>query len=439
MPNQIQKRKLSELQSYPHNSKIRSLSSDKYEDLKAKIAKYGQIGTLLIDGRDESTILGGNHVFEILKDLGIDEANVEYRTPKDDAEALELVILHNERYANWVEDSLAELLYKYKNQIDLSKYTIDLSAPTDLKKLLARYGETEEDEAPEVSAGEPISQPGEVYQLGRHRLMCGDSTKAEDVAKLMDGKKASLIYTDPPYGVSYEGNPNGEEWDMIKNDDLRGAELFNFINAAFNSIKDNIIDNCPAYVHYASSNHIEFQKALEAVGFKMRQQIIWVKHMVIGNNDYHWSHEPILYCQFGEKRPPFYGDRTNTTVIKQATYNDLKKLGKEELLAILTAIKERSTIQYVSQDTVRGLKYNHPTQKPVAIATPFIKNSSMPDEIVVDLFGGSGTTLIAAHQLDRVAYLMEFDPKYCDVIRKRYAKFIEQPDNWQELTPVINK
>ena len=436
----IELRPLSELRTGPDNDKMRLITKEKFNRLLKLITRFGQLGALLVDGRDRSTLLGGNHAFEAMKQLGMSHAKVEYRTPKDDAEALELSILHNQRFAEWIEDGLAEIVYKYKQNIDLSQYTIDLGHATDLKKVLARYGNTDEDEF-DVGAAIPEvaeSQMGKVYQLGRHRIMCGDSTKKEDVDTLMGESKASAIVTDPPYGVSYEGNPNGETYDKIANDDLRGDDLFQFLLAAFGNINKHIIEKCPMYCFYASSTHIQFQTAIETAGFKVRQQLIWAKHMVLGNSDYHWSHEPIMYCGYGEDKPIFYGDRTNTTLIKEIKWEDMKKMSKEELLAILSALKERSTYLNASQDSQHGIKYDHPTQKPISVMTPLIKNSTMPEDIVVDLFTGSGTTLIATHQLDRVFYGMEFDPKFVDVIRKRYAKFVGQESKWQELTPEIN-
>ena len=427
----IETRRLSELKPHPLNP--RSITVDKFNELKRKIARWGQLGAILVDGRDKSTILGGNHAYEAMKALNYETAKVEYRTPKDDAEALELLIVHNERYAQWVEQDLAELLQKYKDQIDLSGYSIDLGRMTDLKKVLARFGQTEEDEAPGLES-DPESKLGEVYQLGRHRVMCGDSTKIEDVKKLMNGKKADLLLTDPPYGISYEGNQTGTKWDMIKNDDLRGGALQKFLYMAFQNMAECAIPAMPAYIFYASITHREFQAAFELAGYTMRQQLIWVKHMVIGNSDYHWTHEPIFYVQLGKERPPFYGDRSNKTVLDTVGYNQLKTLQKETLLNLLMAIKSRSTVQNVEKDTQN---YAHPTQKPVAIMTPLIKNSTSQEGLVVDLFAGSGTTLIAAHQLDRICYAMEFDPQYCDVIRKRYAKFIKEEHRWQEVTKKI--
>lgn len=428
----VENRKLLELTPYPRNP--RQISKESYESLKRNIKRYGQLGALLIDGRDKRTILGGNHAFEIMKDLGMHEAKCEYRTPKDDAEALELVILHNERYANWISQDLAELLSEYRDRIDISAYTIDLGKPTSLDKVLARYGETDEDEFDATIPDNPESKQGEVYQLGRHRLMCGDSTKKEDVDKLMNGAKANLIVTDPPYGISYTGNPTGKQWTMIANDDKQGNELLDFLFLAFKNIADNSIDNCPAYVYHAASTQPEFMQALKEAGFNFKQQIIWHKDMVLGMSHYHWEHEPVIYASKGNIQPPFYGDRTDKTVIGILKKEDFKTLTKEGLINIIMALKTRSSIFYQTQ---RGQEYSHPTQKPVGAMAPFIKNSSRPDEIVVDLFLGSGTTLVAAHQLDRKCYAMEFSEGYCDVVRKRYAKLVGEEHQWLELTKAI--
>lgn len=432
--HEIEERILTELQPHPLNSNMRNITEERYMSLRRKVRRWGQLGLILVDGRDKKTILGGHHVYRAMQDEGHIKGKVEYRTPKDDAEALELLITHNERFAQWMDQGLAEVLHRYKDQIDLSEYKIDLGRLTDAKSVLARFGQTDEDEAPGLS-DKSESQKGTVYQLGRHRLMCGDSTNIQDVSRLMNGKKAHVVVTDPPYGVSYEGNVQSDvSWDMIANDDLRGKALIEFLRKAFENIAEFGIDNLPLYSFYASSTHKEFQEALELAGYTIRQQLIWVKHMVIGNSDYHWTHEPILYSMHGRERPPFYGDRTNRTVIDTVGYKDLQKLNKEVLLGLIMAMKKQSTALHVEKDQQR---YDHPTQKPVAIMTPLIKNSSGVEEIVVDLFAGSGSTLIAAHQLDRICYCMEFDPQYADVIRKRYAKFIKEEERWQEVTPAI--
>lgn len=430
---QVELRPIEELHPYPLNP--RAITEKKYTDLKKKVHRFGQLGTLIIDGRDKSTVLGGNHVYQAMKELGYAQAKVEYRTPKDDAEALELVIVHNERFATWVEQDLAELLHKYREDIDLSSYTIDLGKATEALKVLARYGQTNEDDAP-ATQETAISEQGEVYQLGRHRLYCGDSTKPGTYEKLFGDQKADMILTDPPYGVSYEGNPNGEEWEMIANDDLRGNDLEKFLVAAFTGAFKYAKPHAGLYSFYASSTHREFQNALEIAGWTVRQQIIWLKRMVIGNSHYHWTHEPVLYCGKGKDIPEFNGDRTHKTVIDTVGYEDLKKLDKSVLIQLIQSFREQSTVVKASQDRH---KYDHPTQKPVSIMTPFIKNSAPVGGIVLDMFAGSGSSLVAAHQLDRVAYVVEYSPQFADVIRKRYARLIGEESRWQEVTPQITQ
>jgi len=263
--------------------------------------------------------------------------------------------------------------------------------------------------------------------------MCGDSTNSDDVNSLMNKKKANLLLTDPPYGVSYTGNKNNQNWDMIANDDLRGDNLNNFLLVSFKNFFTNSIANAPAYIFYASSTHRQFENAVEMSGMKVRQQLIWAKHLVMGNSDYHWTHEPILYCGKGKDKPIFYGDRTNTTVLNKL--EEVEKMSKEQLITIVKGLKELQTIQEIKKDTVN---YDHPTQKPIAILTILIKNSSVLGDIVLDLFARSGSTLIAAQQLERKCYCMEFSPAFCDVIRKRYAKFINKEEQWEKITPRIN-
>lgn len=422
-------RKLTDLVPYAKNP--RTISEDKAEELKRKISRWGQLGALLIDGRDNKTILGGNHVFEAMKALGLEKATVEYRTPKDDAEALELVILHNEKYAQWVQQDLGKLLTEYKDRIDLSEYHIDLGKGTELKTVLARFGQTEEDDFDATLPAEPVSKFGEVYQLGSHRLMCGDSTDPENVKALMGGKKASLIVTDPPYGVSYTGNVRGKKYKMIENDELQGDVLKDFLVEAFSNIAKYAVERMPAYVFHAATTHGQFLDALEKSGFKFNQQIIWAKTFAFGRAHYHWAHEPIMYLGIGKESPTFYGDRCNTTVMD--TMGDISKLPKEKLIEIVQQFKDQSSVINIRRDSG---KYQHPTQKPVAILTPLIKNSSAVEEVVVDLFAGSGSTIIACQQLGRYAYAMEFSPAFCDVIRRRYAKFVGKETKWEEETPV---
>lgn len=265
---------INQLVPHPNNFTMRNITEERYSSLRRKVRRWGQLGAILVDARDQHTILGGHHVYKAMVDEGIKTCKVQYIMPKDDAEALEILIAHNERFAQWVDQGLAEVLQKYKNNIDLSEYKIDLGKMTSAKDILARFGQTEEDEVPPVEP-DAISEKGKVYQLGRHRLMCGDSTNPDDVKKLMGGKKISLVVTDPPYGVSYEGNASSDiKWTMIANDDLRGQQLRDFLYKSFKNVADCGVKNMPLYSFYASSTHKEFQDALEMAGYTVRQQII---------------------------------------------------------------------------------------------------------------------------------------------------------------------
>ena len=245
-----------------------------------------------------------------------------------------------------------------------------------------------EDDIPDVDELESLVQLGDIWQLGEHRLMCGDSTDAETVAKLMDGHKADLVVTDPPYNVNYTGATKDAL--KIQNDNMDSDNFKRFLIDAFKTMYDGMNDGASFYVWYASREHINFESALNEVDLKVRQQLIWVKNgLVLGRSDYHWKHEPCLYGWKEGKPHNWYNDRSQTTVLK---FNK----------------------------PVRNDK--HPTMKPLDLISYLIKNSSKKDEIVLDLFGGSGSTLIAAELTKRKCFMMELDVKYCEVIIKRWQK-----------------
>ena len=251
-----------------------------------------------------------------------------------------------------------------------------------------------EDDAPEVDTqAEPITKLGDIWQLGNHRLMCGDSTDAGTVATLMDGKKADMVFTDPPYNVDYSNadrpKPSKHDLGKIKNDVMNDDEFYNFLVEVYKRLDENTNENSSFYIWYASINSIPFLRAVEETNIKNNQQIIWKKPMLLGRGKYQWAHEPCIFAIKGS--PYFTQDRTKTTVWDFGGYDKSKNV--------------------------------HPTQKPLFLPSEAIKNSSKKGNIVLDLFGGSGSTLIACEQLNRKCYCMELDPKYCDVIVKRWENF----------------
>lgn len=310
---------------------------------------------------------------------------------KDRAEAKKKILAQESRYKDFDEGLFTEFLAEDNLIMEDLENFVDI--PGLDTELWEGKEDVVEDEAPAVNESEPaISQLGQVYQLGKHRLMCGDSTKIEDVEKLMNGQKADMVFTDPPYGVDYSSRVDEERrkgWGGIKNDDLKGEELQAFLQDSLAYF------DCDKYICCNWQSVIDFWRAYG----KLNAFIVWDKGSIGLGAGYRNQHEIIL----------FYG-----TLDHNSESN-------------IWAIKRDNTSEYI-----------HPTQKPVAIPARAIKNSSKDGSIIVDIFGGSGSTLIACEQTNRTCYMMELDPKYCDVIRKRYQKFVTgSEEGWQEATPCI--
>ena len=262
------------------------------------------------------------------------------------------------------------------------------------------------------------SKPGEIYRLGKHRLMCGSSTDPEQVKLLVGSDLVDLLLTDPPYGVDYVGGTGM----MIENDNLAGDEFLRFLQDAFDAADQVMKPGAAFYIWHAESGGSVFRNACVQVGWKIRQCLIWVKNgFVMGRQDYQWKHEPCLYGWKDGAAHYFLDDRTQSTVTDDNI--DLKKLKKEEMLQMLQEIfsdKYPATVIYEDKPLVNDV---HPTMKPVRLMARLVANSSRKKEIVLDIFGGSGSTLIACEQLGRRCFMMELDPKYVDVIIDRWETF----------------
>lgn len=260
----------------------------------------------------------------------------------------------------------------------------------------------------------PTSKRGEIYELGNHRLMCGDSTDLVDVKDLMNGVKGDMVFTDPPYNVAYVGKSKEEM--TIMNDKMEREAFRDFLTTAFAVHRKVMSDDAAYYICYASRKHREFEDALNAAGIFVREQIIWAKNnAAFGWADYRWKHEPIMYASVDGRKTYFAGGRTSTTVWDESWDAD-------RLISEMKRYSEQdpgTTIWRID----RNKKHEHPTQKPVELVEIAIKNSSKRGQAVVDLFGGSGTTLIAAEKLSRRCFIMELDPVYCDIIRARYERY----------------
>ena len=361
----------------PYAANAKKHDKRQINNVAESIKQYGFVQPIVID-RDGVIVIGHCRALAAKK-LGMQEVPcvcVDELTPEQ-VNALRLVD-NKSNESDWDFDLLADEI----PGLDLSAFDFDWGLPEITEEVI-------EDEAPEVDEdAEPIAKLGDIWQLGRHRLMCGDSTDKATVELLMDGKKADMVFTDPPYGVSYTGGlqfKNGtvekNNREMIKNDDVDIYEDVFRILSQFS--------NGACYVWFADTKAATLYNAAEKYG-EIHALIIWVKNGGYGalNANYKQKHEPCLYWKPKNAKLNFCGATTETTVWE------------------------------VNKD---GVNEYHPTQKPIALPAKAISNHDA--ETVLDLFGGSGSTLIACEQLDRTCYMMELDPKYCDVIIKRWEKF----------------
>ena len=344
---------------------------------------------------------------------------VVYVQCKDETDAKELLLKLNSQYGHMTADSVREFLGDL--QIDLA----DLALPEGILDLSLTTEDQDtkgDDDSPEVDyEAEPDSKPGMVYELGPHRLIVGDSTKAEDIEKLMAGEKADLIVTDPPYNVDYEGS-DGKK---IKNDHMEDQSFLNFLISAFTAMFRVLKNGGVYYIWHADSEGFNFRSAVKQSGGLVRQCIIWVKNsLVLGRQDYQWRHEPCLYGWKAGAGHYWEGRRDLSTVFDE-TRGDWPKMSKEQLLAELKRYDQEVKTTIIYEDKPKKSD-EHPTMKPVRLFERLMLNSSKAEDMVLDPFGGSGTTIITAAKTNRYARTMELDPHYCDVIRKRWTTWAKE-------------
>jgi site-specific DNA-methyltransferase (adenine-specific) len=395
--------KIADVIPYEHNPRI---NENAIEAVAASIKEFGWRAPIVVD--ENHVIICGHTRLLAAKHLGLDTVPVHIAkglTPEQ-VKAYRIADNKTSEIAEWDYDLLPlELADLQQADFDLSLLGFDAD---ELDKLLngedaVAEGMTDPDEVPEPPE-EPVSKRGEIYQLGNHRLMCGDSTDNANVEALMLGEKANLLLQDPPYNVAYEGGT--AEHLTIQNDNMDDAAFSNFLTDAFKCAVEVMKPGAAYYIFHADSEGYNFRGACKAAGLQVRQCLVWKKDsLVLGRQDYLWIHEPILYGWKDGAAHNWYSDRKQTTVL------EFDRPKRSEL---------------------------HPTTKPVEMLVYLIKNSSQRGELVADFFGGSGSTLIAAEQIGSKAYLMELDEKYCDVIRKRWAEFTHgEGCDWQALTPKI--
>ena len=413
-----------QIEGVPENP--RSIDVTKFKKLKASIEENPEMlslrEVLVYPHGDKYVIIGGNMRYRALKELGYKDAVCKVIPQGTTAEQLRAVaIKDNNNFGDWDFDALANLW----NAEELDRWGIDLP-PMD--------GEVKEEEAkednfnPDSVTGKAKSKEGDIFKLGRHRLICGDSTDAQVLQILMADQKADLLLTDPPYNVDYssknkalnaadKGNRVQKD---IANDSMDAQAFKDFLCKAFANANAHLKPGGAFYIWHADTEGLNFRLAVREAGWELKQVLVWVKNnFVLGRQDYQWKHEPCLYG-WKPGASHYFIARRDLVNITEDEALDLNAMTKQELKDLLTKIMELPTTVIYEDKPMRSA--DHPTMKPLKLMGRLIKNSTRPGEVVLDLFGGSGSTMMAAEQLGRSCYMVELDPVYIDVICKRYEE-----------------
>ena len=373
----------------PYTRNARTHSKEQILQLRASLREFGFVNPVIVD-KDLNIIAGHGRVLAA-KDEGITEVPCVFAEHLTEAQKRAYIIADNRLAMNagWDAEMLSvELAELQGADFDVSLLGFD---EAELNKLMGGAENVKDDDFDvDAELQKPaVTKPGDLWLLGNHRLVCGDSTKAETFTLLMDGKQANLVVTDPPYNVNYEGTAG-----KIKNDNMGNEAFYDFLLAAFQNTEAAMAQDASIYVFHADTEGLNLRKAFSDAGFYLSGTCIWKKQsLVLGRSPYQWQHEPVLFGWKKKGKHNWYSDRKQTTIWE---FDKPKKNG------------------------------DHPTMKPIALVAYPILNSSLSNCIVLDPFGGSGSMMIACEQTERICYTIELDEKYCDVSVKRY---IEQAGN----------
>ena len=378
----------------PYVNNARTHSAEQILKLRSSLREFGFVNPIIIDR--EFNVIAGHGRLMAAKEEGIEEVPCVFVDYLTDAQKKAYILADNRMAmdAGWDE----ELLKIEMEELQNLGYDLEFTG-FDEKELADLFGvddkEVKEDEFDLTAALEKASfvERGDVWFVGKHKLMCGDATSSEDVAKLMEDKKANLILTDPPYNVAFKSSDGL----TIQNDSMDNNDFYEFLYLSFKNMADHLENGGAAYVFHADTEGLNFRKAFIDAGFHLAGCCIWVKDsLVLGRSDYQWQHEPILYGFLQNGKHPWYSDRKQTTIWN---FDKPKK------------------------------NSNHPTSKPLDLLAYPINNSTQANAIVIDTFGGSGSTLMACEQMNRICYTMELDEKYASVILRRYVEDTSDSEN----------
>lgn len=406
-------RKISDLKPNPKNP--RTITKDTIKPLRQSMRDNGYTDRIMID--NHNMILSGHARWLVFKEEDPNaeiECLVAQRELTEEEKQRAIIGLNRD---GGIDDITA--LQMDFDPVILAQYdiTVDKSDEYNTKEI-------EEVEIPEDV--ETRVQPGEIWALGDHRLMCGDSTNQDDINKLMNGEKANMLLTDPPYNVEIVGGNHSESPEkrkkkgnlVIANDKMNNEEFYQFLHSVFSNAHSVLKNGASFYCWYASKEVVNFQSSIENSGLIVKQELIWNKSsLVMGRQDYQWKHEPCLYGWKDGATHTWNGGRKQTTTIEAIDLMSVEDLRK----ALKDLIEQLDTSVLECERPTKNKE--HPTMKPIKLMARLIRNSSNVGDIILDLFGGSGSTLIACEQIGRKCYMNELDPHYCDVIIERWEQY----------------
>lgn len=378
----------------PYVNNARTHSAEQIIKLRSSLREFGFVNPIIVDR--EFNVIAGHGRLMAAKEEGISEVPCVFVDYLTESQKKAYILADNRMAmdAGWDE----ELLKIEMEELQNLGYDLGYTG-FDEKELADLFGiddkDVKDDDFDLTAALEKASfvERGDVWFVGKHKLMCGDATSSEDVSKLMEDKKANLILTDPPYNVAFKSSDGL----TIQNDSMKNNDFYEFLFSSFKNMAEHLENGGAAYIFHADTEGLNFRKAFIDAGFHLAGCCIWVKDsLVLGRSDYQWQHEPVLYGFMQNGKHPWYSDRKQTTIWN---FNKPKK------------------------------NSNHPTSKPLDLLAYPINNSTQANAIVIDTFGGSGSTLMACEQMNRICYTMELDEKYASVILRRYVEDTNDSEN----------
>jgi site-specific DNA-methyltransferase (adenine-specific) len=396
----------------PNPTNPRIIKDDKFKKLVKSIQEFPQmleLRPIVVDGN--MVVLGGNMRLKACIAAGLKEVPIIVADQLTDAQKSEFIIKDNVGFGEWDWDVLAN---EWDEQL-LEDWGLEL--PLDYEEPKAIEAKEDEYEIPEIIESKIVV--GDFIEIGNHRLLCGSSTEVDTWERLMGGELCDLVVTDPPYNIAYVGKTKDAM--TIQNDNMSNADFYQFLLDFYTALASYTKAGGAWYVWHASTETANFSNAMRESGLLLKQYLVWVKNtIVLGRQDYQWKHELCLYGWKDGAAHYFTNERNHATVIEdKVDVNKLTKQDMKQMLNDMLSDKTKSTIIHCDKPSRSDV---HPTMKPILLLAPLIQNSSREGELVCDAFLGSGSTMVAAHQLNRKCYGMELDPKYCQVIIDRMQK-----------------